>query len=306
MAVQAALRMWSRAASNVDSQDNFRRFDVGFTEAFQILHDVGEPEVNKYSAPGLPAAGSVYPGTNFVLAGRARMQQVSPIMTVATVEYRGEIAPSNGSGPPSSNPISAPPTIDWDTILSEEEIDEDIYGKPIVTAAGERVRGIKAEFPDLLLTVNRNFAFWNSYTQAAFARGVNSLDYANWPPGTGRVVKLKASSVIGDPGNGFGYWRATLQVKFRIPWRTTPNKAWFARWFHQGYKCKKRIDGDPDAQGNNPFKIVPCVDGHKSVSTSPRPLDVNGFQVEDNDESQFNWRETERYIPMDLNLLGFL
>jgi hypothetical protein len=298
--------MWSRAGSSADYQDNFRRMNVAFTEAFQILHDVGELEINKYAAPGLPAAGSVYPGTDFVLAGRARMDQVSPIMTIATVEYRGEIAPVGGSGQPSSNPLLAAPTIDWDTLLSEEEIDEDADGFPILTAAGERVRGIKAEFPDILLTVERNFAAWNSYVQAVFARATNAAPFAGWPAGTGRVVKLKARSVIGDPQNGFGYWRGTMQVKFRIPWRTTPDKAWYARWIHQGFYCKKRLPGPPASDGNVPFSVVPCVDGHKTVATSPKLLDVDGFQIDDGDETKTNWRETKRYIPMDLNLLGFL
>lgn len=306
MAVQPALLMWSRQGSSADAQDNFRRLNVMFTEAYQILHDVGTPELDKYLAQNLPAAGKVYPGTNFVLAGRARMDQVSPILTIATVEYRGEIAPQNGQGQPSNNPMLAPPSIDWDGVLTSEEIDRDIYDKPLLTKAGERIKGIQAEFPDIVLTVQRNFAVWNSYVQAAFLRGVNSTPFAGWPAGTGRVQKLKATSVIGDPDKGLGYWRATLQVKFRIPWRTTPDKAWFARAFHEGQYCKKRISGPPTSGGATPFSVVPCVDGHKSVATSPKPLDVEGFQIEDGDESKFNWLEFERYIPMDLNLLGFL
>lgn len=306
MAVQPALLMWSRAGSSADASDNFRRLDVMFTEAYQILHDVATPELAKYLAPGLPVAGSKYPNTDFVLAGRAKMNQVSPIMTIATVEYRGEIAPQNGSGQPSQNPINAPPSIDWDTILTEEEIDEDADGNPILTAAGERVRGIKAEFPDIILTVQRNFANWNSYVQAAFARATNSAPFAGWPAGTGRVVKLKANSVISDPSKGLGYWRGTLQVKFRIPWRTTPDKAWYARWLHQGYFCKKKLPGPPTSGGISPFSVVPCIDGHKTTATSPRPLDVDGFQIEDGDTTKTNWRETKRYIPLDLNLLGFL
>jgi hypothetical protein len=306
MAVQPALLMWSRSGSSADAQDNFRRLNVMFTEAYQILHDVGTPELDKYLAPGLPAAGAVYPNTNFVLAGRARMDQVSPIMTIATVEYRGEIAPQGGSGQPSNSPLLAPPSIDWDGVLTSEEIDEDIHGRPLLTAAGERIRGIQAEFPDIVLTIQRNFATWNSYVQAAFLRSVNSVPYAGWPAGTGRVQKLKATSVIGDPDKGLGYWRASLQVKFRIPWRTTPDRAWWARAFHQGQYTKKRLDGPPTSGGVVPFSVVPCVDGHKSVATSPRPLDVSGFQIEDGDETKFNWLEFERYIPMDLNLLGFL
>jgi hypothetical protein len=306
MTVQPALLMWSRQGSSADAQDNFRRLNVMFTEAYQILHDVGEPELNKYLAPGLPAAGAVYPNTNFVLAGRARMDQVSPIMTIATVEYRGEIAPQNGSGQPSSNPLLAPPSIDWDTQLFSEEIDQDIHGQWIQTAAGERIRGIQAEFPDIILTVQRNFANWNSYVQAAFSRAVNSTAFAGWPAGTGKVMKLKATSVIGDPDKGLGYWRGTLQVKFRIPYRTTTDKAWFARAFHQGMYCKKVFVGPLLPGEPRPFVVVPCTDGHKSVATVPRPLDSLGDQVPDGEENKFNWLEFERYFPMDLNLLGFL
>jgi hypothetical protein len=306
MAVQPALLMWSRQGSSADAQDNFRRLNVMFTEAYQILHDAGTPELDKYLAPGLPAAGAVYPNTNFVLAGRARMDQVSPIMTIATVEYRGEIAPPNGSGQPSGNPLLAPPSIDWDTQMFSEEIDEDIHGKPIQTKAGERIRGIQAEFPDIVLTIQRNFANWNSYVQAAFSRAVNSTEFAGWPAGTGKIMKLKATNVIGDPARGLGYWRATLQVKFRIPWRTTPDKAWFARNFHQGLYCKKVFVGPLLPGQTRPFVFVPCVDGHKSVATTPKALNFDGDQIPDGVENQFSWLEFERYIPMDLNLLGFL
>ena len=303
MAVQPALLMWSRNGSSADTQDNFRRLDVMFTEAYQILHDVGTPELDKYLSPGLPGSGAVYPNTNFVLAGRARMDQVSPIMTIATVEYRGEIAPLNGSGQPSLSPLNALPSIDWDTVLSEEEIDEDIHGKRIQTKAGERVRGIKAEFPDIVLTVQRNFAAWNSYTQAAFSRAVNSTLFAGWPAGTGKVMKLKASSVIADPEKGLGYWRATLQVKFRIPWRTTPDKAWFARTFHQGFVRNVPLSG-PTLTGGLLMEVWPCFDNLGQKSTVPKALTVEGYQA--TEETEHNWLEFERYIPMNLNLLGFL
>ncbi|MFN7876428.1 MAG: hypothetical protein ACK5PB_14015 [Pirellula sp.] len=302
MAVQPALLMWSRAGSSADSQDNFRRIDVMFTESYQILHDVGTKELDKYFAPGLPEVGAVYPGTNFVLAGRARMDQVSPIMTIATVEYRGEVAPGRNV----NNPLTTPPTVDWRGQLAEQEIDEDIHGKRIQTKAGERIRGVKAEFPDIVLTVRRNFANWNSYTQAAYLRAVNSTPFAGWPAGTGRVAMLEAQSVAGNAYGGSGYWRGTLQVKFRIPYRTTPDKAWFARVFHQGFYCKKRLPGPPTSGGVVPFSIVPCGDGHKAQVATPQALDVDGFQVENNDEIKHNWLEFERYIPMNFYTLGFL
>lgn len=299
MAVQPALKMWSRQGSSADAVSNFRGMDVAVTEAYQILHDVDTPEFDKYLAPGLPEVGQVYPGTNFVLAERARMEQVSPIMTVATVDYRGEL-------PANQNPLLARPLVDWSAQLSSEEIDEDIFGKRIQTKPGERIRGITADFPDIILTVRRNFSSWSSYAQAAFLRATNSTPFAGWPAGTGRVIDLSASSRYGDAFIGQGYWEATLRVKFRVPYRTTPDKAWYARVSHQGLFCFKKMPGPPNSSGQYPVAIVPCVDDHKSVATSPKALDINGFQVPDNDERFHSWLEFARYIPMNLNLLGFL
>lgn len=302
MAVQPALKMWSRQGSSADTTDNFRRMNVVVTEAYQILHDVDTPEFDKYFATGLPDVGAVYPGTNFVLAGRARMDQVSPIMTVATVEYRGEMTPGRNV----NNPLDAPPMIDWDTNLFEEEIDQDVRGNWIQTPAGERIKGIKKEFVDMVLTITRNFSDWNSYTQAVFSEAVNSLPFAGWPAGTGKIMKLKASSVAGNAFGGNGYWRGTMQIKFRIPYRTTPQRAWYARVFNQGHYCNKRLPGPPTSGGAVPMSVVPCIDGHKTVATTPKPLFPDGTQIEDNNVNFHNWLEFERYIPMDFNLLGFL
>ena len=211
-------------------KNNFRNFDVEFQEAYQILCDPEDSFMDVYEAPGIPAAGSSFPDFPYCYAEKARLNQVSPVYWVVTVNYKGE------AGPNLNNPLLAPPDIDWDDVETEEEIDQDFDGRPIVTANFEPIEGVKCPIADQTLTVTRNMACFSPHAQARDRRATNSDTFQGWPPGTARLMKLRAKNVR---DKDFGYWKVTGVIQFRYPYRTTPAKAWFARIRHEGHYVRE-------------------------------------------------------------------
>jgi hypothetical protein len=299
--VEPALKMWSRAGSTADAQDSFRRMKATFTEAYQVVHSTDATVLDVYLAQGLPQVGQPYPNTDFVLAKKGVVSRVSPILSIVTIAYEGEIAPQNGNGQPSTNPIFAPPTIDWANATEELEIDTDARGKPICTVIGEEIKGVKRRFTDQVLTIQRNFLYWDEYVQNSFMDTVNDKPIRSWPAGTGLLIDLSAKNVIAEEG---GYWKGTMRIHFRRPYLTTPDKAWWFRTVHQGFYERQELPTTPDADGNYPFARVLAVDKNKQPVKRPVRLDQYGKQIEENANSY--WLEIERYLPADHHSLGFL
>jgi hypothetical protein len=290
--VNQAIKMWSNQSSNATTSENFRKLEVTFSETYQITTSFDATELDVYTQAGLPGVAQSYPGFPFVVADVAQLQRVSPIFWLATINYRGEIGgitQSGGGSEPSNpnSPLYAPPRITWDDVETSEDIDVDFDGDPITNTAGQPVKGVKALFSDQLLTVTRNFSVFNTYTQAIYRRSVNSDEFMTWPPGTCKLMKLSAQNVIDQ---NFGYWQVTGVFQFRLPYNTTPDKAWYARYFSKGLKQK-------DSAG----KLVDVVDDNKLVTTTPQYLDENGRQT-----TTPYWIETKLYGSLPYNALGLI
>lgn len=287
MAIRSVDKMWSRANSNVKLSDGFRKFDASFTTAYQVLHDPNEPEINIYQAQGIPAAGSTFPGFPFVFADGAAIERVSPMYSIVTITYNGEIGPGQNNGQPTNSPIFNPPRIDWDDVETEEEVDEDFDGNPIVTVNNEPIVGVKRPIPDQTVTIRRNMPFFSPWIQAVYRQSVNSDAFLGWPPGTGRLTKLSASSVFDV---NFGYWEVTAVVQFRYPYRTTPAKAWYKRVRHEGYYAKYGTS------------IIRAVDGAKQPVTKPILLAANGTPLPAGQPAV--WLEFKIFNSLPFNALG--
>lgn len=290
-----AIKMWSRQNSSATLSENFRRMDVTFSEAYQIETSYDASELDVYLAPGLPQASQSYPGFPFVYAERAQLQRVSPVFWIATVDYKGEIGGAGGgAGGTNPNPLFALPIIKFDDVETEEEIDVDFLGNPIVNTAGERVRGVKALFSDQVLTVTRNFAVFDTYVQAIYRRSVNSDTFQGWPAGTVKLMKLSADNVA-DANTG--YWKVTGVFQFRFPYNTIPARAWYNRRVSMGLKQRQSVGST---------KLIPTVDGHKQPSTTPQYLDEDGMQIENIDTNPPFWQETQLYGQLPYNALGLI
>ncbi len=296
MTIFSVDKMWSNASSSVKLSDKFRKFDASFSESYQVLHSANVPDLEIYQAPGIPAAGSSYPGFPSCYADAAQLRRVSPIYTIVTVNYTGEIGPSGSNGGQSGgnpSPIFAPPKIDWDDVETEEECDEDFDGNAIGTANYEPIIGVKRPIPDQTVSIRRNMPFFSPYVQARYRQAVNSDTFLGWPPGTARLTKLSASNVYDQT---FGYWEVAAVIQFRYPYRTTPDKAWYKRVRHEGFY--ERYGSAPND------RIVRAVDGDKQPVTKPVLLDANGYRIPDGDPPV--WLEFKIFDSLPFNALGLL
>jgi hypothetical protein len=98
-----------------------------------------------------------------------------------------------------------------------------------------------------------------------------------------------------------GYWEITAQIQFRYPYRTTPDKAWYARVRHEGFYEKINV-GTKKA-------IVRAVDGNKEPMTRKVLLDNNGYRLQppaEGEQQNAVWLEFKLYDSLPFNALGLL
>ena len=292
--------MWSAPAYSITTSDNFRKTNAKFQKVFQVVTKPEAVAADLYFDERFPSpADSFSEDFPFVAAEAMSVDQISPIFWMATVDYNGEIAYEEGQSDPS--PLFAPPRIDWDDVETEEETDEDFDGRPIQTKNGEAITGVAALIPDQTVTIKRNLLLFNPYVQARYRRSVNSDLFLGWPPGTAKLVKLSASNVVTKE---LAYWEVTGQVRFRFPYRTTPEKAWYKRVMHKGYNERIELSG-PGAG----TAIVRAVDDNKEPVTKEVLLDARGFRIPEaaeGEEQIAHWLEFKLYDSLPYNALGLI
>lgn len=290
--------MWSAPAYSITTSDNFRKTNAKFQKVFQVVTKPEAVAADLYFDERFPSpADSFSEDFPFVAAEAMSVDQISPIFWMATVDYNGEIAYEEGQSDPS--PLFAPPRIDWDDVETEEETDEDFDGKPIQTKNKEPIEGVAALIPDQTVTIKRNLLLFNPYVQARYRRSVNSDLFLGWPPGTAKLVKLSASNVVTKE---LAYWEVTGQVRFRFPYRTTPEKAWYKRVRHEGYYERVTVSGGET-------KIVRAVDDNKEPMTRKVLLDAQGFRLAEaaeGEEQIAHWLEFKLYDSLPYNALGLI
>jgi hypothetical protein len=293
MTIISVNSMWSRTESSAKLQNNFRRLDCTFRECFQVVCSYDAEAFEVYAAVDpatgvrIPFKGDTYPGTESVYARTVSPKRVSPILWLVDVDYEGEVGPFG----PEDSPLNTPPIFDFDDIETEEEIDEDFDGYPIINANYEPIEGVKVEIPDLVLNIQRNFATYSSYTQSQYRRATNSDTFNGWPPGTARLTKLRARSVSDTIAN---YWNVSASIRFRYPYRTTPDKAWYARIRHDGF-YERLTAGGP---------IVRACDGYKRPVQKKILLKADGTR--ETDPNNTYWLEIKKYDSLPFSALGLL
>ena len=221
------------------------------------------------SSPDAPKIGDSHPAIFFARVRDVSYSQEGPSYGRITAEYEvPTFDPETGD-----NPLLAPPDINWDTVQTEEPIDEDIYGRRIATVNGEPITGLTETVFDLSVTITRNLATFNPAAIYLFLNKVNSGPFLGFPPGVALCSSISASSVSdGD----FNYFRVTVQFIFRTPYRTTPEKAWFKRVRHEGTLVREEVE---DVLDTTREVIRRAVDDDGLPVTQPVPLDERGKEI---------------------------
>ena len=280
MTIHSVDKMWSRDSSDFEVIEG-NAVRVAIREAYQVVHSEDATPLEIQGADGIPAANSTYPGTSYVYAMRAAPTRVSPIMSIVEVAYEGESDADS-------------PEIRYTDVGADMEIDEDFDGNPIVTDCGEFMEGVVAQFADPQLIVRRKFLEFDQFLTAAYRRATNSDFFNGWPPGTARLTQFDAELVGGEVT---GHWMVTATITFRFPYRTTADKAWYARTLHQGYYENK-------PSNLFPTNIVRAKDAAGEPTVRPVLLKPGGVR----ETNPFNayWKEWKLYDSLPYNSLGLL
>lgn len=222
MTIESVTKMWSRDNADFISPDGITR-STTIREGYQVVHsaDVDWPfEVAQ--ASGLPSIGDYYPNTDYIFCRKATPQRASPVLTFVDVEYTGEVGKND------DNPLNADPDIEWSDVTTTEAIDQDIYGRAIVTANGEPIYGVTKEISDQVVTIRRKYQQFSPFLTALYRDSVSSDPFLTYPAGTARMIRFSAR-----PAGG--YWDVSASIQFRMPYRTSNVHAWSVRVRHEGF-----------------------------------------------------------------------
>jgi hypothetical protein len=257
--------------------------------AFTVTLAASDPLEIVYNSSGLPLVGHLYPGAFGIDCKSLSPQRVSPIMAIVTANYSGEVGPTDIT----SSPIDLPYSIEWGGTTTDEAIDEDWNGKPIVTKNGEPIEGLTERLTDDVVTIERAYLTVNRYALRAYRRATNSDTFLGWPPGTARIMDDNAKAVF--VGGVIKYWHVRAVIQFREPFRTTAAKAWYKRVRHEGILVR-------DSAGSKPH--VAWDETGKTPVTKPVLLKEDGTK-ETNPEAA-HWLEFKVLGSLPFNALGLV
>lgn len=282
---------WSRSSGGVTLSQDGKSASAKFSDGYQVTHTFDTTEIEILQATGLPNLSSYKPGT-FIPCTGISLAEKGLVMSLVQIDYDKTITrdANNPGFNWDQNPLQAPPIIRWEDETTTEPVDQDADGEPIVTVNGEPINGVTIELPDPILIVTRNFASWNPHVIHQYRMSVNADTFAGFPAGTGRLVSASAELIL-DPTYG-GYWRVTARVRFRYPYNTTAEKAWYARVRHEGFKIK---------EGSN---IIHATDDNNSPVVTPVLLKADGTR--ETVPASAHWLEFKRYFPLPYSNLGLL
>lgn len=248
MTIISVGKMWSRDTSTATS-DGKKRTRV-FREGWQVVTTADTRSEEVEAAIGLPQVDDLYPGTDFIFCRSVSPKRVGPIYWFVDVEYSGETGP----GGPGDSPLNNLPVIRWGVSVAEEAEDLDDWNLPITNTNGEMVEGITRKVVDSTLFVQRNYATFSQYLTRLYLTSVNSDWFADWPPGTGKLMDFSADFVHATGG---GYWSISAAVHFREPRNTIPARAWWKRYLNRGLKIRSKA--------NVAFGVSPAGDRYRAM-----------------------------------------
>lgn len=278
---------WSASRSGVESKDGRTgsKYDDIVFDVLALNGAFASAELAKY-APGVPVVGAPHPRDAFMRCTNKEASQIGPLHFEVIAHFEAQ------SFEPNKNPLDEPPNVEIFTITTEEEADEDAEGKALVTAVGEPVTGLRREITDLGVNVDKNIPIWAAPQYESYIVATNSASFLGFPKGMVKISNLRTRNINAD---NFSYAVLSAQFIVRKPYNTTPEKAWYWRFRHQGFYYKGfEILGVPIP--------VHAVDGNGERVTQPVLLKEDGTLETDPDNA--HWIERPRYDEADFNNLN--
>lgn len=261
-----------------------------------FVSDPNENELTVRLVPSLPREKSEHPLFPFLYCDAIEVQREGPRKFVYTANYKSR--PYKDATNPQS-PLNEPVQISYFTISNEGGCEEDINGKPIVTRCGEPVVGITRVYSDLGIRLTKNFGTFDPPSFYLFINTVNSDTFLGFPAGTLWIANISAEEQFFEVEDvTLPYWKVTVEINARKPYRTTTDKAWYVRYRHQGFRSFQTVGSFV-----LPLKVIR---GGEPVTT-PVLLDANGFEIPESSSTEPNavWLESQIYETRPFASMGF-
>jgi len=286
MTVVSVTRTWSGQGGSIASKDALS-FERALDEVFDVV--VNDPVNDDNNAvltnPMVPQARDQHPDDETLRATKVDIQsRVSPTLYKVKAVYE---AP----GKPGQNPLNQPTIIKFSFVDAEEPIDEDVNGAPIVNVNNEFFDPpVKIAFSDLVITLEKNIAFFDPIQAWTYKNAVNSDSFLGLAPGTCRLHGIDAEEVA-DTDYTYFKQKAEIHVRRGMP-RTADQYAWYKRLANRG--MYEKVSG----------KLMKAVDDAGAEVTSPVLLNNSGAKI--TDPSLTVWLQFQVYTSLPFAALNIL
>lgn len=295
-------RSWSLATSSL-SVTGRSAFEV-----YTVLFDAPDDnlEVDARSATGVPRVQvDTHPADNFLVATNATTKMLSPVLVEVSIDYGTPAVAGFRTivGDTGESYIDWSPQVRWSTIESEDLVDHDADGLPIVNSAGDMIT-IPQKFNDPVYRLSRNIATFDPDLISPYMyRGgaISSTAFLGAPAGQAKIVHLEAEEVYFGASK---YVHISVAVAFRQPVNdaglTTAQKseyAWYRRHANRGYRVKV---------GEKMFRaqVDPADDGIKTDSPTPEPVLLKADKTRETNPANTVWIYTKPSLVLDFAGLG--
>jgi len=291
MAIIDCIEEWKGRNAEGDVQHGYG------TRIFIVTFDVGDsPELRPFMArdaywfgfPIMPQIGNIHPYHPRIWAQRKSVVPFEgPLSYEVTVYYSSEPYRSYENSPAEfDDPLNAPSKISWSFITSNEPVDRDIHGNPILNSAQESFNTpITKEFHDQVLRVIKAQETFNAVRAYDYMGSLNSNTFYGCPPGT-----MKCTTFDGEEARSVNliYWIITYEFQYRAD-------GWKRKVLDEGYRVKTgTIDG------MNTYQTI--LDKEGNPLSQPTLLDGYGNKMQAS--ALGVWLEFDIYPSKNFSLLG--
>jgi len=269
MAVVDVKPNWSKGEAPISTEG--RTAKRVYTVLLDGTDDPDDTLIVARQASGIPRVRQPYS----TLDPQLRCVSVNPRALSPTLV---EVTCNYATGDKSIDPLDEPPKRSWGSIVSEQPIDHDINGKPLVNTAGEPFDPpITIPVYDDVLRIVRNEATYDNFRMRRYRNSLNMYPFMGWPALTCKMVEISAEEIVEAD---WTYYQVTYEIHMRADEDENGNLvAWKRRVLNRGFRRFLR----PEEEGYPGFIAIKDAEG-EPVS-EPVLLNLEGNDVVDKDNA---------------------
>lgn len=245
----------------------------GFTVVFDTRDNPIQRPLLANEAPGVPHYGEFHPYSSYLWVDNKTVMARSPILFDVLIHYTSADISPNGTKPIA--PWEEKRVLRWGSVVSNEKIDMDIKGNPILNSAKQSPDPpLTEDFYDTTLTISENKKSFDSRLAAEYKNTVNADTFYGYPPGSVICTEYAAESAW---YNDTQYWKITKEFRIRLP-ILKGTKGWTRRLLDEGFK----VLAEPNVLPTD--TSIRIVDSQQNPISEPALLDGKGQLLEPSPE----------------------